>query len=100
MLQSPFNVVTLSIIGDDSATTFFGIDSNTGTINLARSILTDTETSYTVRPAFLCRRVCGGLGWCWGRGGGGVITWVWVAAMMSSGFFSFSLFFLFLHNLG
>ena len=63
VLQAPFNEVTLSIIGDDAATTFFGIDSSTGTINLARSIQTDTETSYTVSRASLCRRL-------WGGGGG------------------------------
>ncbi|KAL8559117.1 hypothetical protein ACOMHN_046165 [Nucella lapillus] len=46
---SPFNNVTLSIIGDDSSTSFFNINANNGDITLARSILTDTETSYRVR---------------------------------------------------
>ena len=49
MLQAPFNQVTVSIIGDDAATTFFNIQPDTGVISLAQSILTDTETSYKVR---------------------------------------------------
>lgn len=44
----PFNVVRHSIIGDDSATTFFTIDDVSGQITLAQSILPDTETSYRV----------------------------------------------------
>ncbi|XP_046579033.1 protocadherin Fat 4-like [Haliotis rubra] len=46
---SPFNVVRHSIIGDDSATTFFTIDDVSGQITLAQSILPDTETSYRIR---------------------------------------------------
>ena len=47
--RAPFNELTYSIIGDDSASFDFNITANTGEIRLTRSILLQTETSYRVR---------------------------------------------------
>ncbi|RUS85645.1 hypothetical protein EGW08_006591, partial [Elysia chlorotica] len=46
---APFNVVRYDIIGDDSATAVFGINSTNGQISVTRSILQDFETTYKVR---------------------------------------------------
>ncbi|GFN78435.1 protocadherin fat 4, partial [Plakobranchus ocellatus] len=46
---APFNVIRYDIIGDDSATTVFGINATTGQISVTRSIEQDTETTYKVR---------------------------------------------------
>ena len=50
----PFNDVTYSIIGDDSATFIFNISSTDGEIRLTRSILFETETSYRVNYLLFC----------------------------------------------
>ncbi|XP_035826841.1 protocadherin Fat 4, partial [Aplysia californica] len=47
--RDPFNVVSYSIIGDDSAPSVFNITSSSGQIRLTRSILLESETSYKIR---------------------------------------------------
>lgn len=48
ILQSPFNVVRYSIIGDDAATTYFRINDTTGLISLNSGINFDTQSTYKV----------------------------------------------------
>ncbi|XP_076458558.1 cadherin EGF LAG seven-pass G-type receptor 1-like [Babylonia areolata] len=44
--QGSFGVITYSIVGVDTAPTFFTIDPQTGSITLSRSLATDTLTEY------------------------------------------------------
>ena len=47
--QSPFNAVTYTINGDDSAPNYFSINSTTGEITLVQSLVEDTLTAYQLR---------------------------------------------------
>lgn len=47
-LQSPFNVVTYSIIGDDQAPTLFNINPSTGFISMSSGINNDGTSFYQV----------------------------------------------------
>lgn len=44
----PFNSLVYDIIGDDSAATYFAINSLTGAITLRNTVGTDTATRYFV----------------------------------------------------
>lgn len=48
LFQSPFNVVTLRAIGDDSGPTYFSFDTNTGQISIRQDLRLDTATLYRV----------------------------------------------------
>ena len=48
LLQQPFNRVSYSIIGDDSAPAYFSISEENGEIRVKSSLAADTATSYTV----------------------------------------------------
>ncbi|KAJ8319080.1 hypothetical protein KUTeg_004171 [Tegillarca granosa] len=46
---APFNTVRYTLIGDDTATAYFQINSNNGQISVKSSIATDTKLFYTLR---------------------------------------------------
>ena len=46
--KNPFNKITYSIIGDDTAPVYFNIDANSGRITLKSSVNGDDQTQYKV----------------------------------------------------
>ena len=52
-LQGSFGVITYSIVGVDTAPSYFVIDSQSGTVTLSRSLATDTLTEYRVSSAVI-----------------------------------------------
>ena len=53
--QNPFGVVNYTLIGDESANTYFEIQSNTGRIQVKQDLFTDDVDFYTVRiPVMFC----------------------------------------------
>lgn len=49
ILQSPFNIITYSIIGDDRAPNLFSINPSSGIISTSsQSLFSDPNTLYTV----------------------------------------------------
>jgi len=48
VLQAPFNTLTYSIIGDDSAPSYFSVNSTTGNVFLASRVDFDTLSEYRV----------------------------------------------------
>jgi hypothetical protein len=48
-LQNPFNVVSVSVIGDDSAVTLFRLDGASIRVASASNLAADTANSYKVR---------------------------------------------------
>ena len=48
-LQGSFGAITYSIVGVDTAPSYFQIDSQSGSVTLSRSLATDTLTEYRVR---------------------------------------------------
>lgn len=51
--QSPFNVVTMRAIGDDSGPTYFNFNANTGVITVRQDLRLDTATLYRVCHQYL-----------------------------------------------
>ncbi|KAK3584481.1 hypothetical protein CHS0354_018066 [Potamilus streckersoni] len=48
-IQSPYNVLTYSIIGDDAATTYFQINSASGSITVKEPFVNDAASTYHIR---------------------------------------------------
>ncbi|KAH3873294.1 hypothetical protein DPMN_036526 [Dreissena polymorpha] len=48
-ILAPFNTLTYAIIGDDSAPTYFSINSTTGDVFLTNSVQLDTQSQYQLR---------------------------------------------------
>ncbi|KAL3878042.1 hypothetical protein ACJMK2_035678, partial [Sinanodonta woodiana] len=48
-LQSPYNILTYSIIGDDAASTYFQIDGSSGSITVKEPFVNDAATTYHIR---------------------------------------------------
>lgn len=48
--QNPYNVVSLQVIGDDKATTYFDIEqlTNTANVKVKADLTADADTYYTV----------------------------------------------------
>ena len=44
----PFNTVSYSLIGDDAATSFFGVDEKSGRVTVKRDLRTENVEFYTV----------------------------------------------------
>lgn len=64
--QSPFNVVTMRAIGDDSGPTYFNFNANTGVITVRQDLRLDTATLYRVCHQWLdvqCICLSTGNGW-------------------------------------
>ena len=46
--EDPFNSLTYSLVGDDSAPAFFAVDDKSGSVTLSRSLLPEVDPFYIV----------------------------------------------------